>query len=328
VLTPQCARGDLRGVIEKLKSLHDGDIGVVEIIRFGERAIPLVAAILFEPEPSGLYETRRRAVEALAALKAYGMLRDYLRTSRDIADPVERTGEEAVINAAARVLGDFGDEWDLPLLFTLLKQNRFSGVIEAIGKFRLTEALPYFIDALADDFSRPAAEDAILKLGLTSQDALLRCAIRSDPISEREVDTRTQQRRSALRLLLRLRQAPHALWAAADVLIQDPDPWIAMLSSRLCLDCAVAPTNPAAITRLIGLLKSADGLLAEEIADCLLSHLDAACTMIDAAIEAEESDQNAGKPWWLKGKTLPVLLRVRAQHSTTMDNLIARKGQK
>jgi hypothetical protein len=275
-----------------------------------------------------LYETRRRAVEVLASLKTYDTLRCYLGAPRDIADPVERTGEEAVINAAARVLGDLGDERDLPLLFALLKRGRLSGVIESIGRFRLAEALPYFIDALADDFSRPAAEDAILKLGLTSQDALLRCAIRSAPLSEREVDTRKQQRRSALRLLLRLGEAPHALRAAADVLIQDPDPWIAMLSSRLCLDCAMDPTNPAAITRLIGLLKSADGLLADEIADCLLSHFDAARNMIDAAIEAEQSDRNAGRPWWLKGKTLPVLLRVQAQRSTTTDNMIARKGQK
>jgi hypothetical protein len=275
-----------------------------------------------------LYETRRRAVEVLAALKAYDTLRDYLRTPRDITDPVERTGEEAVINAAARVLGGLGDERDIPLLFSLLKRYRFCGAIEAIGRFRLAEALPYFIDALADDFSRPAAEDAILKLGLTTQDALLRCAIRSAPLSEREVDTRKQQRRSALRLLLRLGQTPHAIRAAAGVLIQDPDPWIAMLSSRLCLDSGMDPTNPAAIARLIGLLKSADELLADEIADCLLSHFDAARNRIDAAIEAEQSDRNAGKPWWLKGKTLPVLLRVRAQHFATTDYLIARKEQK
>ena len=139
-------------------------------------------------------------MEVLAALKAYDKLRDFLQTPRDVTDPVEQTGEEAVINAAARAVGDLGDRRDLPLLLALLKREHLAGVIEAVGRFRPPEALPYFIEALADDFSRPPAEGAVRKLGLAAQDALFRCAVRRDPSSGREVDLSKQQRRSALRL--------------------------------------------------------------------------------------------------------------------------------
>jgi HEAT repeat protein len=320
-------RTDVYEAIEKLHSLHDGDTGVVEIIGYGERAIPLLAAILFKPEPSGLYDTRRRAVEALAALRAYDVLRDFLRTPRDITDPVEQTGEEAVINAAARALGDLGDRQDLPLLLALLKREHLAGVIEAVGRFRPPEALPYFIEALADDFSRPAAEGAIRKLGVNARDALFQYATHRDPSSGREVDSSKQQRRSALRLLLNLGRTPRAFWSALELLIQDLDQWIAMLASRLCLGSGMDAAKPAAVARLIGLLKSADGLLAEEIADCLLSHFDLARTMIDDVIEAEERAPDAGRQWWSEDRTLPVLLRVRARHSAMANNPVTPKGR-
>jgi hypothetical protein len=90
--------------IDKLKSLHDGDRGVIEIAACGRRAIPALRALLFEREPSGLYRPRCQAVKALAALEAYDALIEYLNAPRETADPVERIGEDAVINAAARAL--------------------------------------------------------------------------------------------------------------------------------------------------------------------------------------------------------------------------------
>ena len=55
--------------------------GVAETIALGKEAIPPLRELLFKREPSGLFETRRRAVEALASLGAYKTLVDFLKSS-------------------------------------------------------------------------------------------------------------------------------------------------------------------------------------------------------------------------------------------------------
>jgi hypothetical protein len=90
--------------LAKLCSFPDGDLGISEVIACGQIAVPALRGILFEREKSGLYQTRCRAVEALAALGATDVLVDYLQMERLIPDPVERLGEDAVINAVARSL--------------------------------------------------------------------------------------------------------------------------------------------------------------------------------------------------------------------------------
>jgi len=93
-----------RRAMDKIRSLHDGDLGVLDAVDCGPAAIPALRALLFEREPSGLYEVRRRAVDALAALGAHDVLMDFLGTYHDVTDPIERLGEDAVINAAALAL--------------------------------------------------------------------------------------------------------------------------------------------------------------------------------------------------------------------------------
>jgi hypothetical protein len=88
--------------VGRLKSLHDGDSGFLEVVELGPDVVPALRRLLFEPEPSGLHQIRGRAAEALAALGAFDVLADFLRSRQPIADPVERLGEEVVTGAAAR----------------------------------------------------------------------------------------------------------------------------------------------------------------------------------------------------------------------------------
>ncbi len=101
---------DIQLALDRLKSLHDGDIGVLEIVACGRRAIPALRALLLEGESSGIYHPRCRAVEALSALGAHDVLIEFLGSPREMADPVNRTGEEVVISAAARALTNSSDE--------------------------------------------------------------------------------------------------------------------------------------------------------------------------------------------------------------------------
>lgn len=75
---------DVSRAIARLTSLHNGDRALSEVVRFGIEAVPELRALLFKREPSGLYVARRRAVEALAALKSFDTLGEFLRLDREI----------------------------------------------------------------------------------------------------------------------------------------------------------------------------------------------------------------------------------------------------
>ncbi len=303
----------VRMAIRKLKSLRDGDVGVIETIASGPGAVPALAEILFAREPSGLYETRRRAVEALSGLRAYDVLRRFLTEPRKLSDPVERMGEEAVVNAAARALGDCRDGQDLPLLLTLLQRKPLPGVIEAVGKFRRPEVLPHFIEALADDFTRPAAEEAIRAIGTKAKPALLQTALRREPRFGGEANSSRARRRSALGILLKFGLSRKFAWPPLHELIEDADPWVSVLSASMCLASAMEDDTQRAICRLIELLKTPDTILTAEIEECLVRHFDLARLAIGAAIEGGLAESDPDEPWWLRDKALTALLRVKAR---------------
>jgi hypothetical protein len=188
---------DLERAIEMLKSLHHGDLGVVETVACGARAIPALRALLFEREPSGLFETRCRAVQALAALNARDVLVEYLAMPHDAPDPVEQLGDDAVLNAAARTIAKFGDEQIFQLLRHLAGRRLLPGVIGGLGEFMRPEAIPTLVDALAEDECRLIAEAALKKFGRRAHQALTRAAAASSP----ESPSRARQRLSALDLL-------------------------------------------------------------------------------------------------------------------------------
>jgi HEAT repeat protein len=244
--------------IETLRSLHDGDRGVEETVALGKKAIPPLRELLFEREPSGLFETRRRAVEALASLGAHETLVEFLESSPDIPDPVERLGEDAVINAAARALGDLREPRVFRLLMSLVgRRGAWPGVVMALGGFRRAEAIPYLINALMEDESREQAEAALREVDTLAHDSLIVAALPDRTRTERESESRLRQRRSALALLVQSGVRPGE-WPALFNIMDDRDPRLALLACRLCLTCAPKSERRKAIARLRSLLPGAD----------------------------------------------------------------------
>lgn len=192
---------DVEQAINRLKSLHDGDLGVVETIACGSRAIPSLRELLFARETSGLFETRCRVVQVLAALNARDVLLEFLSVPHEADDPVERLGDDAVVNAAARAIAKYRDEQIFQLMHHFARQRLLPGVIAALGSFGRLEAIPYLIDALAEDECRLAAEAALEKLGPASHHPLIRVAAPTACSPEDESPSRKRQRRSALELL-------------------------------------------------------------------------------------------------------------------------------
>jgi hypothetical protein len=299
---------DVHTALLKLRSLHDGDMGVVETIACGAAAIPELKEILFAREPSGIYETRRHAVEALAGLHALNTLREFLAAHRDIQDPVERTGEDAVMNAAARALGRAPDTRDLPMLLHLVRERPLAGVIETLGKFRQPGALPYFIQALGDDFLRPSAEDAVLKLGRRAVRSLVHAALDKDPLDGRETSSSIGRRRSVLRLLGKLPIRREDLPPAFYRLVDDEDGWIGLLVTNLSRAHLSEAQIAHALRASIRHLKTADDLLAREIEDLLVAYYPLVATDI---AEMEAQHHEILPVWRIKDRTYPTLERVR-----------------
>jgi PBS lyase HEAT-like repeat len=265
--------------IARLKSFHDGDIGLFDVIACGEQAIPALRTMLFERERSGLYQARCRAVAALAALGAHNVLIEFLEAERAIADPIERVGEDAVINAAAQALANVHEPRVFELLLRLAHRPALTGAIGALGAFANVEAIPLLINALEEDASRLAAEAALRKLGRPACAALLRAVDTRVPSGERESESSVRRRRSALRLLLETDRSRDA-WRALRHLVHDKDAKVAALACKICLARAPALERTDAVRCLIALLAQQDWVLREEIEDFLAAHFDRARQVI------------------------------------------------
>ena len=299
---------DLFTALERLTSLHDGDAGASEIIRFGQDAVPLLHSVLLTRDTSGFFETRRRAVAALETLKAYRILREFLSSERWIADPIERTGEDAVVNAVARVLGRLGDPGDIPLLYSIAQERPRAGVIEALGAFHYEPALALFIDALADDFARSAAETAIQKLGVAARPALLACACLEPTKGTRETSASMNRRRSALRLLQDMPLSYAMLPSNFKHLITSNDAWIAIWATRIALKYFRKSSHKRILGTLVERLRSANELIAEEIEDVLVEYYNSAKPLIEQMATLPHQDVPA---WRSNDYSAAVLQRVQ-----------------
>jgi HEAT repeat protein len=263
---------EVERAIARLKSFQEGAaLAVLDVIAFGKEAIPALRGVLFTRERSGLHQARCCAVAALAALGASDVLIDFLETERLVTDPVERAGEDAVINAAAGVLPKAREPRVFALLVRLARSSRLTGVIGALGASGRAEAIPVLVDALEDDASRPVAEAALHRFGKRTERALLNAATTRLPVPERESASSVRKRRSALGLLAEIGVARQS-WPILRQLMDDTDVKIAMLACEICFGCASAVERSKAVRRLIDLLAHSDWARRDESERLLISH--------------------------------------------------------
>jgi hypothetical protein len=263
-MAPQ--RNELEPALGHLMSLSDGDRGVLEIVHIGQRAVPELRRRLFQREPSGLFQPRCHVVDALSALHATNVLFEFLQTDRHIPDPVERAGEDAVINAAARALRDSTDDAVYQRMMFLAESRKLVGPVEVLGVMRRPETLPCLVAALEDDLARPAAEDALRNSGVEAMAALKRAA---RPEAGEETESARRRRRAALELLGEIDPLPETCPGLRRWWRGDPEPTIAMLGCRFSLAQGDDAEIAAAVEQLIGMLGDAKWSMRREIEDLL-----------------------------------------------------------
>jgi HEAT repeat protein len=297
--------GGLQCAIDRLRSLHDGDLAITDVVAYGKDAIQPLREALFQREPSGLFDARCRVVETLATIGAYDVLIEFLSAPHAVGDPVESVGEDAVVNAAALAFVRQRDERVYPILLRLAERPCLTGVIAALGAFGRTDAIPRLVDALAEDASRRTAEAALGTLGAAAHRSLLDAAILP---SSSETDIRRLV--SVLGVLAEI-GTPSDAWPTLSPLVDHPNPRIAVSACRACLATAPRIYRRAAARRLVDQLSTADWTLHDEIENCLITYFPAARDIIEdtvkiATLHGKSTD----------GKTVSTLLRVISRAKT------------
>jgi HEAT repeat protein len=301
---------EIQSLVDSLNSLHEGELGIDMLVACGEKAVEPLRRFLFEGRPSGIFVPRQRAVRALAELGAKQVLLTYLASEKPTEDPVAAHGEEAVKNTAARALGAWRTDDVYDALRGVLRERCLPGAIEVLGEFRRPEAVPELIAALADDFCRSTAEEALGKIGELGHAALVEAARTPDPSGVHERPSSRRRRRCVLRLLEQLHLSAGD-WQQVAALVHDRDPEIRARAAAIALAVADQQDQKLAVRRLIEALPASDWLLQGEIQGWLEAHLDIALPAINEEISERQktaaSDQS-------KDNVLRLLLAVRRKN--------------
>lgn len=270
-------------LIPELDSLKRGEEAAARLVEYGPIAIEPLRRFLLEGKPSNIFQPRMWAVKALASLGAKDVLLEYLFQTREIPDPVDRFGEEAVASTAAQSLAAWPSAEMYHALLELAQRRLLPGLIEALAEYQRPETIPYFERALEDDFYRPAAEEAFQKLGKTACSALALSAVTPRPNLLTETPSSLLRRRSALGLLSLIGIcAEH--WQILRVLIHDPDAHLVAGVAKLGIGLASNEERIIIAKRLLGLLASAPWYLQEDIEDSLVALQDESATDIETEI--------------------------------------------
>ncbi|MGA2938904.1 MAG: hypothetical protein ABSF52_17655 [Syntrophobacteraceae bacterium] len=272
---------EINRLIGELESLNTGKQAAERLVEYGPLAAAPLRRFLLEGIPRKIFQPRFWAVEALARLEAKDVLLEYLFQIREIPDPEDRFGEEAVESAAARFLSAWPDEGVYQSLLKLSELRMLLGLIDALGEFRRPEAIPYFERALEDDFYRSAAEEAFLKMGAEARGALASSAMTPLPSLVMETPSSLHRRRSAVRLLYKIGTPPE-YWQVLRELIHDPDEELFVSASKLGTKIASEEDRATIARRVMKLLSSVPWYLQEDIEEVLV------LLGADAAADIEE----------------------------------------
>ena len=254
--------------IERLNSLVDGEQARMDLVGFGAAAIQPLQQFLLSGRPSGIFQPRQWAVEALGTLGAKDVLLEYLRRDERIPDPVVQHGEEAVRNTAARLITRWKTDDVFELLEGLAKKRILPGVITALGSFRRKEALPILERALEDDVARPAAEEALTGFGGDEIETLVSTLHRKRMNEDEEVPSSLRRRRSAAELLSNSRIETE-WWPLLRFLLEEDDSELVIHGARIATLLAPDAEKTNAVASVLRVLPDSPWYLKEEATKCL-----------------------------------------------------------
>ena len=315
---------EIERLVQNLNSLAEGEMNVGILIAYGRSAIPALRRFLIEGRPGVVYQPRRWAVEALAGIGARDVLIEYLKQKRPIADPMVRFGEEPVENAAARSLARWQDDDTFQTLLEISRPRSQLGFVEALGRFRRLEAVPYMVHALEDDICRGSAEEALRTLGTMAAPALAEAALTHLPSAEEERPASVRRRASTLELLAEMDLPPDA-WPSLRILVNEPYPNVVIAVSKIAVRMGTRADKTAAAHRLLDVLPAVDWFARMEIETSLTSLYADAREIIEAELAMRNAFPDQQR---VNDNALRTLLRVKRNVEASRLPASSREGGK
>jgi hypothetical protein len=273
--TRELSEQEIESLVRDLESLQAGSLAAAALIGCGARAIYPLRRFLLQGRPRGVFQPRQLAVDTLAQLGAKEVLIEYLDKPLPTKDPVVRFGEDAVRSTAARELARWPDDEVFRCLLRAGLDHLLPGIVETLGTFRRTEAMPYFLWALGDGVCRSSAEEAIRALGVAAQPFLMDAVSERNPSAAEEVPSSLQRRRWALRILADLHLTEQD-WSKLGETLGEDDPEIVITAARISLEIAPMPDRWCAVRHLLEMLPRANWFLRGEARAALAEHFDIA----------------------------------------------------
>lgn len=285
---PQPEAADL---VAQLESLADGPEAVVRLVACGGQAVGPLREYLLAGRITSLFQPRCWAVEALAALGARDVFLEYLRQERPVSDPVLRLSEDAVESAAARALVAWPSDEVFSALLERARVRLLPGLVEALGAFRRTEAVPVLVRALEDDVCRRAAEDALRTAAPGAVPVLIRAALSPQPEAGDESPSSLLRRRSAT-MLLAEGEVDSDEWPRLRLLLLEDDHTLVVAAARLAARLAPRHDRRLAASRLIE-MADAGWPLSADIEDVLAELGQDASDLVETQIGRRSTSPDA-----------------------------------
>jgi hypothetical protein len=282
-----------------LESLTDGELAVDMLIASGERAIAPLEKLLLQGKARTIAVPRCRAVRALGGLHARGTLLAYFEKYDLPADPVVLFAEDAVRSAVARELMRWREDEVFQSLLRAAEQRATVGLIESLGEFCRSEAIPLLFETLEDDLCRNAAFVALCKTPAeTCGYAILSLQGRA---GANLIGPAATRRRRATAELFRNLGISRGEWQDVSRLLKDEDP--AVVISAAAVGFRVAPQQefPAIVQALFRVAPKLNWLQEDEVIRLLDEHKALAHSVarqILADLRAHGQHENWLSPAW------------------------------
>jgi hypothetical protein len=218
-------------LVRALESLTDGELAVDLLIAAGERSILPLEEFLLQGKARTIKVPRCRAARALGGLQARRTLLSYFAKVDLPADPVVLFAEDAVRSAVAHELLRWRDDEVLYALLKAATQRATVGLIESLGEFRRSEAIPVLFETLEDDLCRNAAFAALSKTPEESRHYAI-LSLRGGAGASLVGAAASRRRRATAELFRKLGISPGD-WQDVARLLEDEDPTVIICAATV-----------------------------------------------------------------------------------------------
>jgi hypothetical protein len=221
-------------------------------------------------KPRTIALPRCRAVRALGGLRAGATLLSYFANVDLPADPVVLFAEDAVRSTVAHELLQWRADEVFYALLEAAKQRATPGLIESLGEFCRSEAIPVLFEALEDDLCRNAACAALLKTPEKSRHYAI-LSLRGETATSLLGAAATRRRRATAELFCKLGIAPTD-WRDVGRLLEDEDPTVVIGAATVGFEMASQEELAGIVSALFRVAHKLNWLQEDEVLQLLDQH--------------------------------------------------------